>query len=392
MAVENVFVVIEGLLEHGQSDVDIYSKIKVPDTYPLFQGDNIASSPIELYSSRGKSSIVIIQNESDWHCYHADNLVAERRNHKLYVDGKLSEYKYDYSSKGSSPTAQTCTNTLVQSYQFENAVMKSDLTLEESDTVVYADPNGSRPLSKSFFIMSRYAQQLADNFGKSWVGIQGKYIIRAAREVGQDLFSVSSNGKVSLVVDDALTSQVYDFTQLDKDSLLHGTLWDGIPGSADAASENWCKIVNMPMGVSAKAIQYQTVIGTNCARSTPRYCDNVGTYPASAPVGWDDDVAQSAQKNSDMQYKKDKQGHYFVQDDQNVFVLHAKSAITPIIGYYHPREDGKVNNAGKLSWAGHEGHCQNVMSKEHVSVGMGYKPTKPVEPDVMSYWTQDLGG
>jgi len=57
---------------------------------------------------------------------------------------------------------------------------------------------------------------------------------------------------------------------------------------------------------------------------------------------------------------------------QNAFVLAAEQAIVPVFGYTHQRNDGKVNNSGANSWAGHMGHCQNVMAQGHTKVGVAW--------------------
>lgn len=241
--------------------------------------------------------------------------------------------------------------------------------------------------------MQAYADQLKNNFGPAWWKIQEPYILEAANKVGNNLFSMNSIGIVNLLVPNNNTD-VYDFDTLSANDVLNGTLW-GAP-SGHAASQNWCKIVNIPKGVSNNAIKYQTVIATNCARSTVRYCDGhggfkVGDYPAVSPVAWSDKLKRDAQITSDEQYKRNAQGHWGARNAQNAFIPEFKSAIIPIIGYSEPRNDGKVNNAGHNSWAGHEGHCQNVMGSGHTMVGVASRDAKPLaKPGIQAFWAQDF--
>ena len=122
-----------------------------------------------------------------------------------------------------------------------------------------------------------------------------------------------------------------------------GHAWSG------KADENWCRIVNIPSDVSSNSIKYQSVIATNCARSSQRYCDAHGSsslggiFPSAPPVAWDDSTASNAQLNSDEQYRRNQQGHFIVNSSaQNAFVVSLNSAIGPIFGYTDPRTDGKI--------------------------------------------------
>ncbi|WP_017630760.1 CAP domain-containing protein, partial [Vibrio sp. 624788] len=230
-------------------------------------------------------------------------------------------------------------------------------------------------------------------FGDSWLGILSQNLMSEATVSGKKLFTVDSNGNVKLSF--TSSNNLVDFNSLNKQDILSGHIFGGAPG-VGVASQNWCKIVNIPKGVSSSALQYQTVIATNCARSTVRYCDattgySAGNYPAVPPVAWDDASKNNAQLNSDEQYNKNKLGHFVaLSAGQNAFVLESKSAITPIIGYTAPRSDGQVNNAGHSSWAGHEGHCQNVMGASHTKVGIASRDTQPAKSGIQSYWTQDF--
>ncbi len=83
------------------------------------------------------------------------------------------------------------------------------------------------------------------------------------------------------------------------------------------ADERWCRIVNIPDDLSQNSIKYQSVISTNCARSTQRYdafgsSFSSGNYPPVAPIAWDSNTASNAQLNSDEQHRRDAQGHFVV--------------------------------------------------------------------------------
>ncbi|ELB2803288.1 hypothetical protein QNF09_004664 [Vibrio alginolyticus] len=389
----NVFTVIEGFLEDanssGMSTFSNYAKISTSNNFPLFQGSDIPSTPITLttnsHQKSGPKGATIIIDNGDWHCYKATSLIAERNNNKIIVDGKIEEFSYNYR-------IQECGSNLISSYEFHNATMDDNLLLEQPNTAFLTGSSGVKmPLRTYEFLVNRYKEQLEGDFGPSWRAIQEPYIHDAANKAGNTMFVMDASGEIELSV---TSKDIYDFNSLNKNDLLKGTLW-GSPG-ASASSKNWCKIVNIPKGLSSSAIQYQTVIATNCARSTARYCDASkndpsGIYPAVAPVSWDDTSKNNAQLNSDEQYSQNKQGHFVIRSaQQNVFLTEFKSAIIPIIGYTTPRNDGKANNAGVYSWAGHEGHCQNVMNTNHTKVGVASRDTQPKKSGIQSYWTQDF--
>ena len=348
------------------------------------------STPIQLSiasfpNKGGSKKATIIIETGGWHCYKATNLVAERNNNKIIVDGKIEEYAYDYN-------VQECGANLIASYEFNNATMGADLVLEQPNTAFFIDSLGAKtPLRTYEYLVNSYSDQLKDAFGPAWRTIQLPYINDAANKVGSSMFVMGSNGEIELSVS---SHDLYDFNSLSQSSILNGTLWGSPSGSA--ASKNWCKIVNIPKGVSSSALQYQTVIATNCARSTQRYCDAhgsepAGDYPAVSPVAWDDGLKNDAQITSDEQYRRNAQGHWGARNAQNAFIPEFKSAIIPIIGYSEPRTDGKVNNAGHNSWAGHEGHCQNVMGAGHTMVGIASRDAKPIaKSGIQAFWAQDF--
>ncbi|MEZ8420706.1 hypothetical protein AB6C77_25550, partial [Vibrio splendidus] len=357
---ENVFTLIEGFLEEanssGVSTFENTDKISTSTKLPSFQGADISSTPITLITSKYPTmsqvnGATVIENDNgEWHCYKATNLIAERSNNKIIANGKIEKYEFDYS-------ANTCTNTLEYSYSFNNAIIDEELKLDQPNTVFSLDQSGSSTPIKTYeFIAKKYGEQLTSNFGDSWLGILSQNLISEATVSGNKLFTVDSNGNVTLSF--TSSNNLVDFNSLNKQDILSGRIFGGAPG-VGVASQDWCYIVNIPQGVSASAIQYQTVIATNCARSTVRYCDatngySAGNYPAVSPIAWDHVSKNNAQLNSDEQYNQNKQGHFVARSaGQNAFVLESKSAIIPIIGYTEPRSDGKVNNAGHMSWAGH---------------------------------------
>ncbi|MEZ8311809.1 CAP domain-containing protein [Vibrio splendidus] len=395
----NIFAVINGLLEKANvsqnSIVKHYDKITVSNNVPLFRGADIVNTHIQFSTSplpaKGgpAKATIIIQNGNDWHCYKSTQLSAQRDANVLTVDGDIAEYAYDY-------TAQQCGKYLVASYVFKNAKMDAKLKLTQAGTTFSIDSSGSKNALYTYeFLAKAYGDQLEDSFGHAWLSIQGPHILAAAKNTGDALFNVDNHGLVTLSVGSSVNTDVYDFKALTGSQILDGTVFGGNPGG-NVASENWCKIVNIPKGVTSSALEYQTVIATNCARSTPRYCDAhgkdpAGVYPAVSPVAWDDSLKTDAQITSDEQYNRNAQGHWGSRNAQNAFVLESKSAIIPIIGYTEPRTDGNKNNAGHSSWAGHEGHCQNVMRAGHTIVGIASRDTNPsAKAGIQSFWAQDF--
>jgi hypothetical protein len=279
---------------------------------------------------------------------------------------------------------------------FNDAVFDSSLEFKTVGSVVSKDGSGIESNLPTYdFIAQAYGEQSKERFGDSWELLQRDKINAAAKEVGASIFELNtSSGKIDLDLGQLNSDTLIDFASLDTNQLLNGAIW-GMPGQG-VADEKWCRIVNIPEDLSQNSIKYQSVISTNCARSTQRYCDafgssfSSGNYPPAAPIAWDNNTASNAQLNSDEQYRRDAQGHFVVNSSgQNAFVLSSNSVVIPIFGYTSPRSDGQVNNAGLNSWAGHEGHCQNVMNSRHTKMGIGYKASKS-DASKMSYWTQDF--
>ncbi|MGX9520816.1 CAP domain-containing protein [Vibrio mediterranei] len=378
---------VEGLIEKG-SQVNQYTSISFDDTLPAFTDSD--SQKVDITIS---VPTIIIDNGSslvdDWHCYQTTNLTAQRKNHHLMVDGMISEYRFDMNTN-------SCSNDHLSSFVFNNAVIDSTLAFENVGSVVLRDENNHESNLPTYeFIALAYGQQMREKFGESWELVQRSSINSVAKGAGVPIFKLDkTTGNISLDLSQVNTDMLIDFASLDQTQLLLGSLW-GMPGQG-IADEKWCHIVNIPEGLTRENIKYQTVISTNCARSTPRYCDSHGSsfsggnFAAVSPVAWDDITANNAQLNSNEQYRQNKQGHFIVKSSgQNAFVLATKTAIVPVFGYTIPRVDGHINNAGRNSWAGHEGHCQNVMNANFTKVGIGYKASKS-DLSKMSYWTQDF--
>ncbi|MGF1744579.1 CAP domain-containing protein [Vibrio minamisatsumaniensis] len=383
----NMIFAIDGFVEHT-TPIHQFSSITVKNELPAFQGADTQQVDVVI-----DVPTIVIDNGSrladDWHCYETTGLTAQRKNHQLFVDGTISEYRFDAQSN-------SCSSDHLGSYVFNNAVFDSALKFETVGSVVFKDKSRMASNLPTYdFIAQAYGLQLKDQFGDSWESLQRDKINAAAKEAGASLFKLNAlSGKIDLDLSQLYSDTLIDFSSLDANQLLNGAIW-GMPGQG-VADEKWCRIVNIPEGLSQDSIKYQSVIATNCARSTPRYCDasgssfSTGNYPPVAPIAWDDSTASNAQLNSDEQFRKDAQGHFIVKSSsQNAFVLSSKSAVIPIFGYTDPRSDGKVNNAGHFSWAGHKGHCQNVMNSSHTRMGIGYKASKS-NPSLMSYWTQDF--
>ncbi|MEZ8799539.1 hypothetical protein OA7_0014765 [Vibrio cyclitrophicus 1F53] len=397
----NIFTVINGLLENANASQNStfkhYDKIAVSNNVPLFGGADIVNTQIQFSTSPSPAiggpakATIIIQNGNEWHCYKSTQLSAQRDANVLTVDGNIAEYAYGYSATG-----QKCSNNLLASYEFKNAKMDAKLKLAQVGTVFSIDSSGAKSALHTYeFLAKAYGEQLEDSFGPAWLSIQGPHIVAAANNAGNALFNVDNNGLITLSVSNNVNTDVYDFNALTGSKILDGTVFGSSPGGS-VASKNWCKIVNIPKGVTSSAIEYQTVIATNCARSTARYCDShgkdpAGVYPAVSPVAWNDSLKTDAQITSDEQYNRNAQGHWGHLNAQNAFVLESKSAIIPIIGYTEPRTDGNKNNAGHSSWAGHEGHCQNVMGAGHTIVGIASRDAKPsAKAGIQSFWAQDF--
>ncbi len=383
----NMIFAIEGLVEKG-GVVNNYSSIPVKASLPAFKGGDTQRVDITI-----PAPTIIIDNGSnlvnDWHCYEAVALSAQRKNHQLLVDGVLSEYRYDMKTNA-------CSNENLGTYVFNNAVFNSSLAFATVGSVIMKDKSGTETNLPSYqFIAQAYANLSKEQFGHAWELMQRKKIAAAAKEAGATMFALdASSGRIRLDLSLLNNDFVIDFATLDKNQILNGSIW-GMPGQG-VADEKWCQIVNIPDDLSSDSIKYQSVISTNCARSTQRYCDSYGSsfssglFPAVPPVAWDNDTASNAQLNSDEQYRRDAQGHFVVNSaGQNAFVLSTNTAISPVFGYTNPRSDGKVNNAGLNSWSGHAGHCQNIMNSKHTKMGVGYKTSKTDSAKV-SYWTQDL--
>ncbi|MEZ8915846.1 CAP domain-containing protein [Vibrio lentus] len=378
---------IEGFVEKTDP-IRNFSSIAVQNELPAFKGGDTQKIDVTI-----AVPTIIIDNGSnfvnDWHCYETTGLSAQRKNHQLLVDGTISEYRYDMQSN-------SCSSEHLGSYVFNNAVLDRSLEFKTVGSVVFKDGSGVESNLPTYdFIAQAYGQQSKERFGDSWELLQRDKINAAAKEVGALIFELNaSSGKIDLDLDQLNSDTLIDFSSLDTNQVLNGAIW-GMPGQG-VADERWCRIVNIPDDLSQNSIKYQSVISTNCARSTQRYCDafgssfSSGNYPPVAPIAWDSNTASNAQLNSDEQHRRDAQGHFVVNSSgQNAFVLSSNSAVIPIFGYTSPRSDGKGNNAGLNSWAGHEGHCQNVMNSRHTKMGIGYKTSKS-DVSKMSYWTQDF--
>ncbi|ASU23829.1 hypothetical protein CCZ37_14680 [Vibrio qinghaiensis] len=383
----NMLFAIEGFVD-SSDPIRNYSSITVKNELPAFKGANTQNVDVVI-----SSPTIIIDNGSrfvdDWHCYEAVGLSAQRQSNKLLVDGTLTEYRYDMNSN-------SCSSEHLGTYVFNHAVIDSSLKFETVGSVVSKDENGvEADLPTYEFIAKAHEQQSKERFGDSWALLQRDKINAAAKEVGESIFELNApSGNINLDLSQLTSDTLIDFASLDKNQILNGSVW-GMPGQG-VADEKWCRIVNIPDVLSQDSIKYQSVISTNCARSTQRYCDAFdssfpsGNYPPVAPIAWDNNTASNAQLNSDEQYKRGAQGHFIVNSSgQNVFVLSSNSVVIPIFGYTSPRTDGKINNAGLNSWAGHEGHCQNIMNSTYTKMGIGSKISKS-DSSKVSYWTQDF--
>ncbi|WP_114787579.1 CAP domain-containing protein [Vibrio tetraodonis] len=382
----NMIFAIEGLVDKGGS-VSNYSSIPVKPRLPAFKGANTRKVNINI-----PTPTIIIDNDSrwvhDWHCYQAVGLSAQRVNNQLLVDGTFSEYRYDMD-------ANTCTSEHLATYVFNNAVFTSSLVFESFGSVTSKTQQGSEQTLPTYhFIALAHANQLQTNFGSAWEQMQRPQIAAAAKNAGASIFQLNdSSGEITLDISQLDNDVVIDFASLDKSQILSGSIW-GMPGQG-AADKRWCRIVNIPDDLSHSSIKYQSVIATNCARSTQRYCDQseqsaAGIYPPVSPIAWDSDTANNAQLNSNEQYKLDEIGHFVVNSmAQNSALITSSSAIRPIFGNGKKRSDGQVNNAGADSWAGHPGHCQNVMSHHRTKMGIGFRQDRS-DSSKMFYWTQDF--
>ncbi|MEZ8374603.1 CAP domain-containing protein [Vibrio cyclitrophicus] len=383
----NMLFAIEGFVD-SSDPIRNYSSITVKNELPAFKGSDTQKVDVVI-----SAPTIIIDNGSsfvdDWHCYEAVGLSAQRQSNKLLVDGTLTEYRYDMNSN-------SCSSEHLGTYVFNNAVIDSSLEFETVGSVVSKDESGVEAELPTYeFIAKAYEQQSEDRLGDSWALLQRDKINVAAKEAGASIFELdASSGNINLDLGQLTSDTLIDFALLDKNQILNGSVW-GMPGQG-VADERWCRIVNIPDDLNQDSIKYQSVISTNCARSTQRYCDAFGSsfasgdYPPVAPVAWDNNTASNAQLNSDEQYQRDAQGHFVVNSSgQNAFVLSSNSVVIPIFGYTSPRTDGKVNNAGLNSWAGHQGHCQNIMNSAHTKMGIGSKTSKS-DSSKVSYWTQDF--
>ncbi|WP_341665672.1 CAP domain-containing protein [Vibrio sp.] len=382
----NMIFAIEGLVDKGGS-VSNYSSIPVKPSLPAFKGADTRKVNISI-----PTPTIIIDNDSrwvhDWHCYQAVGLSAQRVNNQLLMDGTFSEYRYDMN-------ANTCTSEHLATYVFNNAVFTSSLVFESFGSITSKTQQSSeQTLPTYYFIALAHAQQLQTSLGKAWEQMQRPQISAAAKSSGASIFQLNdSSGKIKLDLSQLNTDVIIDFASLDKNQMLSGSIW-GMPGQG-VADKRWCRIVNIPDDLSNTSIKYQSVIATNCARSTQRYCDQskqstAGIYPPVSPIAWDNNTANNAQLNSNEQHLKNEQGHFIANSAaQNSFVLDSYTAVSPIFGYTNPRSDGKVNNAGLNSWVGHAGHCQNVMNSRHTKMGIGFRVDRS-DPLKVSYWTQDF--
>jgi hypothetical protein len=383
----NIIFAIEGLMEKS-TEISQYTSITVNSKLPAFHGRDTKTTNITI-----PSPTIILHNNSrylkDWHCYQTDGLTVQRENKRLILEGVFSEYRYDNK-------INACSNERLEAYSFHNAVFNNSLIFNTAASIKVKDKSGiEKQLPTYQFIATAYAEQSKFYFGNAWERMQRSKIGTAAVEAGASIFVLDhSSGDINLDVSKLSNPTITDFTSLDKKQILSGSIW-GMPGQGKA-DERWCGIINIPHDTSSDSIKYQSVIATNCARSSQRYCDAHGSlflggnYPPVAPVAWDENTASNAQLNSNEQYHLDKQGHFITNSSaQNVFVIPSNTAIIPIFGYSEPRNDGKINNAGQKSWVGHEGHCQNVMNQRYTRLGVSHRTSKEA-PSKGSYWTQDF--
>ena len=376
--------------------------------------NNVKLQPERLYPTSGSSISKTLNiatsgtvflngsmNANEWRCIKTDGNVSVSRDQTgLSVNGTMEQYTYQLSSN-------SCTGTIVAAYRFNNLSLDDNLQITAGSLEIFDGTTAAGTVSATFdgaeLLAESKLQTLGELFGPAWADLQTPFIIDAINIAPSFLHLDRSSGEVSFDFN-ALqgysgSSLPVDFNSLNKAKILAGTVFGGAPGG-NAASTDWCRIVNIPNSGSDTDQQYQVVISTNCARSTARWCDafvggdgkvvfQEGTQAAAPPVAWDDAVAASAMKNTAEQKRRNQQGH-FITDNmaQNAFVLAAAQAIVPVFGYTSARNDGKTNNSGASSWTGHMGHCQNVMSPGHKKVGVAWlmDDTKHLP----SYWTQNF--
>ena len=351
------------------------------------------------------TSVTFLNNArfvNDWYCYRTNinGLALSRNTAGLTANGEIIEYQYEFGING-------CTNKIIATYQFDNMQLTDDLLIRQGQVKIVNNAKETSTIyHENKILVGQKLIQISMQFGESWAAMQANKLLVAHRE-NPSLLKVNSQleNKVNFNFN-GVSSKLIDYGSLNHDDLLAATIFGGTPG-AGIASVNWCNIVNIPNTLDTHTFQAESVISTNCARAVARYCDGdkdilAGISPAVAPVAWSDEVARSAMKNtvawSDAVARaamKDKkrlqdQGH-FIMDNmaQNAFIIKAKSAIIPVFGYTSARTDGHINNAGKSSWAGHLGHCQNVMNSRYTEIGVSWLPDR-TNPKLQTYWTQNF--
>ncbi|MBR9726557.1 CAP domain-containing protein [Shewanella intestini] len=336
-----------------------------------------------------QSSIVFLNGAGlvdNWHCYKtATNGVTLTRNSAgLTADGTITEYKYLF------PQNQ-CSTQVIASFSFHNMAINDQLGIAQGDVTVSAPNTADTTFDSSELLVANKLADLGKHFGAAWAKMQADTIQKAAK-ANPSLLTLNKQTQQAEFNFAGVQSELIEYKSLDQSSLLAGTVFGGVPGASTPASVKWCNIVNIPTDGSTATIQAQSVIAMNCARSVARYCDGhdgfqAGVFAPVAPLAWNNEVATAAMDNVLLQKAKG-QGHWETHNmAQNAFVIGTTSAITPIFGYTSPRTDGKVNNAGQNSWAGHPGHCQNVMGKNYNEFGVAWLLDTENKLD---YWTENL--
>lgn len=353
----------EKINDSGQSAITIPTKI-----YPLS-----GSQATKTLNFLSEATIFPVgnANAADWFKYATKgDLTLSRDANGLTINGEITIS--DYYNKSA------------------HTFVFSNVRIDDTLKVVGRILQDGKILKSAIILTNQVSDNLSSHFGEGWAEMQMPAINAALVKYPNLLKVDKGNVKFDSV---ELSNAEVDGLLVDynkhKGEILDATIFGNSPGNGNA-DVRWTKIVNIPSDVSEKTIQIQSVIATNAARSTARYCNGhgsfkAGNYPAVSPVSWSADLASKAMVNSNRQVNQG-QGHWTpeYQVAQNVFVLSSFSAITPIIGYQKPR---LTNNAGRLSFTGHEGHCQNVMGKSHTEVGVAWLANGTHH---LSFWTQNL--
>ncbi|GAM55720.1 hypothetical protein JCM19231_784 [Vibrio ishigakensis] len=319
----------------------------------------------------------------DWHCYQSDSMSVDVDSDGMTVDGTITEYEY---SNGCSAS-----NHKVASYRFESAHLNSGFIFDSGEV---RDLLQHRTLRANQWLIDSMASRVEKLFGKAWLAQWQQ----ASKNAGEDFLTLDRQGKV---VYDQLPPEMVDFNSLDPDAVLDGTVF----GGGASASQKWCRIVNIPTGFDLDSQKVQTMIAVNCARSSKRYCEGHGGFPAgmqqaNSPLAWSDDTYHNAMQNTLEQQARNKQGHFIVKSGaQNAFSVTPygatpfEGALKAIFGYTDVKNaDPKsptFNNAGTNSFVGHAGHCQNEMS-DLSTTGLSFKVVTKNGATGIDFITQDF--